>query len=154
MIGKSKIMDQKVSEYSCGAIVFKQFKKQIKVLLIKQINDVWNFPKGHMENDETKLDTAYREVFEETSIKDITIYADKFYVDTYFVNQTGNWKEVTYFLADTKTTSCPKKLLSEVKKAHFYPIKRALNILTYNKSKAFLKHAYKQYLNITNSKIK
>ena len=51
-------------EKSCGCIII----EDKKVLLIKQTNGVWGFPKGHVEENETELQTAEREVKEETNI--------------------------------------------------------------------------------------
>ena len=50
-------------EKSCGALIFKMIKNKLFVLLIKQTNREWGFPKGHVENtDATDFDTAIREV--------------------------------------------------------------------------------------------
>ena len=51
-------------EKSCGCIII----EDKKVLLIKQTNGVWGFPKGHVEENETELQTAEREVKEETGL--------------------------------------------------------------------------------------
>ena len=45
-------------EKSCGCIII----EDKKVLLIKQTNGIWGFPKGHVEKNETELQTAEREV--------------------------------------------------------------------------------------------
>ena len=56
-------------EKSCGALIFKMIKNKLFVLLIKQTNREWGFPKGHVENiDATDFDTAIREVKEETNL--------------------------------------------------------------------------------------
>ena len=52
-------------EKSCGAVIF----KDNQVLLIKSVKGHWSFPKGHVENDETELETANREILEETNVK-------------------------------------------------------------------------------------
>ena len=52
-------------EKSCGCIVFNE-KKQI--LLVHQNAGHWGMPKGHVENDETEIQTAKREVKEETNL--------------------------------------------------------------------------------------
>ena len=51
-------------EKSCGCIII----EDKKVLLIKQTNGIWGFPKGHVEENETELQTAEREVKEETGL--------------------------------------------------------------------------------------
>ena len=56
-------------EKSCGAIVFRKFHGNIELLLIKHANGGhWSFPKGHVEEGETEVETALREVHEETGL--------------------------------------------------------------------------------------
>ena len=61
-------------EKSCGAIVFRDAKdKQLpELLLVKhRCGGHWSFPKGHVEAGENEIQTAVREVKEETGL-DIT----------------------------------------------------------------------------------
>ena len=46
----------KEREKSCGCII----TKDNKVLLIKQTKGHWGFPKGHVEKNETEIETAIR----------------------------------------------------------------------------------------------
>lgn len=56
-------------EKSCGAIVYRKSHGNTEILLIKHINSGhWSFPKGHMEAGETEIETAIREIKEETSV--------------------------------------------------------------------------------------
>ena len=54
-------------EKSCGAVVYNPERQLF--LIIKMLNGNWGFPKGHTENQETDIQTAIREVTEETGIK-------------------------------------------------------------------------------------
>ena len=51
-------------EKSCGAIIV----SENKVLVIKQKSGFYGFPKGHMEELETEIETVIREVKEETNL--------------------------------------------------------------------------------------
>ena len=51
-------------EKSCGAVIF----DNDKVLVIQQVAGHWGFPKGHVEQGETELETAKREIKEETNL--------------------------------------------------------------------------------------
>lgn len=56
-------------EKSCGAIVYRKSHGNTEILLIKHINSGhWSFPKGHVEGNETEVETAIREIKEETAI--------------------------------------------------------------------------------------
>ena len=55
-------------EKSCGAVVYKQENDKIKFLIIRQHDDCWHFPKGHIEEGETEEQTAIREIKEETNL--------------------------------------------------------------------------------------
>lgn|SRR5574344_298226 len=80
-------------EVSCGTIII----KDNKVLLIKSLKDEYGFPKGHMENEETEIETAIRETKEETNIN-VKIINNKRYVINYIVKNNIH-KDVIYYLA-------------------------------------------------------
>ncbi|MEX2043562.1 MAG: NUDIX domain-containing protein [Patescibacteria group bacterium] len=53
-----------------GGVVFAKIDGELKFLLIQHTyNHQWSLPKGHVEPRETTLDTAVREVEEETSVR-------------------------------------------------------------------------------------
>lgn len=79
-------------EKSCGAIIF----SDNKVLMIKSKNGYYGFPKGHMENSETEMETAIREVKEETNI-DIEIHSN-FKSSLSYTIEDKIEKEVVYFI--------------------------------------------------------
>jgi len=56
-------------EKSCGAIIYTIQDDVKKYLLVENVSNHIGFPKGHIEFSETELQTATREVFEETNIK-------------------------------------------------------------------------------------
>ena len=102
-------------EKACGCIII----ENDKVLLIKQNNGVWGFPKGHVEGNETEFETAIREVKEETNI-DVEITNDKRYVVEYITNK-GAYKQVVFFRAKSlKNEIKPQEEeISEIKWADF-----------------------------------
>ena len=67
-----------IKEVSAGVVVF----KDDLVLIIKHKNGHIDFPKGHVEGNETLEETAIREVFEETGIN-CRIDSDEKYMITY-----------------------------------------------------------------------
>lgn len=60
-------MDVVKEKVSCMAIVFVKSFDGFRVLVLN--NSEWVFPKGHMEGGETEVQTAKRELFEESGVR-------------------------------------------------------------------------------------
>ncbi len=86
-----------LKEKSCGAVIIKEENSRYYTLIIRQTQGHWCFPKGHVENDETEHDTAYREIREETGIS--VHFIDGFRETTHYSPSEGVEKKVVYFLA-------------------------------------------------------
>ena len=119
-------------EKSCGCIII----DNRKVLLVKQTSGDWGFPKGHVENNETEIETAIRETKEETNI-DVEIDEKHRYVIEYSPKENV-WKEVVYYIAKMKSDTCiPQE--SEIEKIEWLVFEEALSKLTYNNTREILK---------------
>ena len=81
-------------EKSCGTIIIDSNKR---VLLVRQKLGWVGFPKGHMEQGETEIETARRETKEETNL-DVIVDEKKRYTISY-ITSTQIDKEVVYFRA-------------------------------------------------------
>ena len=81
-------------EKSCGAVVIND---KNEVLLVYHNAGHISFPKGHVENNETEVETAYREVLEETGIE-IEIMDNIREVNIYNL-KGGIVKDVVFFKA-------------------------------------------------------
>lgn len=123
-------------EKSCGCIVI----DGDKVLLIKHNVGHWGLPKGHMENDETEVETAIREVKEETNI-DVEVN-DKYRYTAEYSPMEGVWKEVVYFIASKKNDN-PIPQEAEVQIVEWVELSEAVKKLTYDNTKEILKKAIK-----------
>ncbi len=55
---------------SAGGVVVNNKKE---ICLVLQHGKNWSLPKGHIEKDETKEDTAVREIGEETGLRNIKL---------------------------------------------------------------------------------
>ena len=115
-------------EKSCGCIII----ENSKVLLVKQIKGIWGFPKGHVEKDETELETAIREVKEETNI-DVEVQEDKRYTMNYKTDK-GADKEVVLFLAK-KIGGDIKPQESEVSVIEWLDFDEAIKKISYENTK-------------------
>ena len=85
-------------EKSCGAVVYNP--KKHSFLIIKMLNGNWGFPKGHTEDQETDIQTAIREVMEETGIN-IEIL-DRFKKSIKYIPFPEVLKEVIFFIGITE----------------------------------------------------
>ena len=126
-------------EKSCGAIVYRRFHGNIEILLIKHVNSGhWSFPKGHVEGDETELETARREIKEETGL-DVII--DQTFRETVsYLPKRDTQKEVVYFLALARNYDyVPQE--EEIAEIRWVDIVRATHMLTYENDKTIVNKA-------------
>ena len=77
------------------------------LLLRNAVHETWGFPKGHAEGDEGALETARRELEEETGVTEFTPVDGVEDVITYDVTTRSGRvrKTVTYFLGEVPTTA-------------------------------------------------
>lgn len=133
-------------EKSCGAIVFYLEKDKEQILLIKHANSGhWSFPKGHVEAGETEVETAVREIKEETGVsaridtrfREVVTYSPKKDVI----------KDVVYFFATTKDyETCNQE--EEVSDIVWMDMEKVINNVSYKNDKELVKKAisfYKKY---------
>ena len=130
-------MNEIKREKSCGCIIIKNGK----VLLIQQTEGHWGFPKGHMELGETEIETAKREVKEETNI-DVEINKDKRYVLEYTTDK-GIFKEVVLFIAK-KINGDERYQASEIKTMEWLTYKDAIDRITYDNTRELLKRVLRE----------
>ena len=130
-------------ESSCGAVVFRDIKGEVKYLLIKNRRSAhWGFPKGHIEPGESKIDTAIREVMEETGLK-INIYPDFCEFSEYTI-QGRIEKAVAIFLAETTQLDYTLQV-EEIEECGWFTFEDAMQTLNYENDKRILIKA-KRYL--------
>lgn len=133
-----------IFEKSCGAVVFRDAltedgKKQKYVLMIKHsAASNHSFPKGHVEKGETEIETAKREVFEETAVA-IEIKSG-FRHPVYYRPRPGVKKEVVYFLALTEQVET-KPADGETVLAEWIEVERASRLLAHENDRRVLAHA-------------
>ena len=118
-------------EKSCGCIVI----DGRNVLLVKQTKGHWSFPKGHMEEGESEIQTAVREVKEETNV-DAIPDETKRYVEEYLMDN-GNMKQVIYFVSKQESSNI-KAQESEIAEITWLPFEKALETITYDNTRELL----------------
>ena len=131
-------------EKSCGLVVF----NSNKILLLKYSDNNaqgkgghWDFPKGHVEQNETEIETALRELEEETGISKVKIIDNFRHSISYTFSRKSESisKEVIFFLASTVET---KVILSHEHIDYAWlDFEEALVKLTYGNARKVLKKA-------------
>ena len=112
---------------SCGAVII----NQNSVLLVYQQKGFWGFPKGHIEAGETEVETALREVQEETNLK-IIIDPDSRFSFSYYIPHLNTQKEVVLFLAHLAPNSPPlSRQASEIAILEWAPLDEVEDKLTF-----------------------
>lgn len=134
-------------EKSCGVVLF----NEQKVLLLQyatgqkegewDLQGHWDFPKGHVDKGETEIETATRELEEETGIKNI-ILLDNFRKTINYKIQKRDRKtskEVVFFIATTVETEI--NLSHEHVDYGWFDFTSALKQLTYDNARSVLSEA-------------
>ena len=68
---RSSSIQEIVREPTSGGVIFRHGESGIEILLIQDAKDRWTIPKGHIEEGETAVQTARREIGEEAGLHDV-----------------------------------------------------------------------------------
>lgn len=101
-------------EKSCGAVVFTRQNGALRYVLIQQKKGVWGFPKGHVEAGESEIETALREIYEETGLRPRILDGFRTHEEYPVVKKPNTDKLVVYFCAeyeDQEVVPAPDELL-------------------------------------------
>ncbi|MFA4930603.1 MAG: NUDIX domain-containing protein [Patescibacteria group bacterium] len=141
-----------LQEKVCGIVVYKKENEQLKFLIIKHNSptreNYWNFPKGHVEADETEEQTARREVWEETGIKAKIIpdFRQEYKYDVVTVGLKPINKTAVYFLGQPENDHIQIDPV-EIAQCHWLTYEDAREKITYDGSKQVLDEALKYIKN-------
>ena len=123
-------------EFSFGVIPLQNTEKGTFVLLIfHKGGKHWSFPKGHKEPGETDLETASRELKEETGLDIERYLSEDPYMESYtfYSFHEKILKTVSYYPAFVKGDL--KLQPEEILDARWLPIEEAVNQLTFKEAK-------------------
>lgn len=127
-------------ERSCGTIPYTVKNGQILYLLVQAKDDGYcGFPKGHMEGKETEIETAFRETWEEASVKPRIDPAFRYEITYHMRN--GNDKTVVYFPGNIGYQTPSHNPGFERFRYHLLPFEKAFAMLTFDNAKEMLKAA-------------
>ncbi len=128
-------------EKSAGVIVYNDGK----YLLMHYTAGHWEFPKGHIDGNETPKETSIRELKEETGIQDAYFIKDFKEHIGYFFRKGKDivHKEVEFYLAETKTKDI-KIAGKEHQGYEWLPYSEALRRVTFANAKELLRKAHEK----------
>ncbi len=145
-----KAINKKIKDKSIGVIpVFSEDTKEDLFLVVLHKGGHWAFPKGHKKTNENDLDTAKRELYEETGIKNIKLENEKEFFEFYSFEKDGKKhdKQVKYFIGFVSDTN--KKITNEfkheIKQIKWLNYSEALSTITFKESQNLLNEV-KKYL--------
>lgn len=125
---------------SCGFVAYTVIKGEIRYLLIKALNGDVGFPKGHIEPGEGELDTARRELCEETGVEIEHINDMRWQIE-YEMPDKDAVKQAVYFLGRIKEPIALTPQAGEVADARLLSYEEALEYLTFAETKSILTEA-------------
>lgn len=129
-------------ELSAGCVVYKK-DDPAKYLLLHYEAGHWDFPKGHVEANESEEQAALRELKEETGIEDSKLIPHFKESISYYYKQQGQtiFKEVVFFLAESPSDKVT--LSSEHIGFAWLSYENAMKKLTHKNAKDVLEKAGK-----------
>lgn len=143
-------MMEKINDKSVGVIPIFKTDDEIKVLLIRHAKGHWGFPKGHPEAEESELETAVRELAEETSLHELELVPGVRLEEVYDFEQGGKiyHKTVVYFLALVQgEPRVPAEFTQEIIGLEALPPKLALERMTYPEGRKILQAGLNAIIN-------
>lgn len=131
---------------SAGGIVA---GKSGKIALVEQHGNSWSFPKGGIDQGETILETAVREIGEETGLRELVCLGEIGTYERYSIGKDGVHERVELGLRPRTIflfTTSEENLVPdghETTSAGWFSFEDAIARLSHPKDKEFLKSSYK-----------
>ena len=126
---------------SAGVVLFRNNpNREYLILRYSTIDRYWGFAKGHIEKDENEKQAAFREVEEETGLKNIRLVDGFKEEDEYSFLEEGSMitKEVIWFLGEVNDEN-EMTLSHEHENFKWLNYNEALELLSFKELKELLK---------------
>lgn len=132
------------NEFSAGFVVYLNKiindKTERFYLILHSAKGHWDLPKGKIEGNETKFETAIRELEEETDLAvDVIPGFEQLISYVFNDNHHAIYKEVTFFLAKAKNENV--NLSHEHLSYKWVPLHEAIETLSYTNAKEVISSA-------------
>jgi 8-oxo-dGTP pyrophosphatase MutT (NUDIX family) len=131
-----------VEERSAGGVVVRVENGDYLILLIRDPYDKWGLPKGHIEQDETGDQAAWREVMEETGLQEVVVGPELGTIDWHFrLKGKLIHKYCQFFLMATEDgRTCPE-IEEGITECTWVPMDLALEQVTYDNAREMIELA-------------
>lgn len=132
-------------EKSCGAVVYRKNNGRLEYLIVQsKRDDHWGFAKGHVEEGENEIQTAKREVLEETNL--VVELLEGFRETKEYYPKENLHKEVVFFIGKAQVYNI-KIQEEEVEAYKFSTFEEVYSTITYDSDKDVLTKANEYLLN-------
>ncbi len=116
------------------------------IVLVQQHGNSWSFPKGGVEEGETALQAATREIQEESGITDLVLIQELGSYERYSISKDGlgenkEWglqKKTLFFFTTSQSELPHRDPDDEVTEVRWVTLDEAYELLTHPKDKEFL----------------
>jgi len=126
---------------SCGAVIYRKVQGRVVFLLLKHTNgNHWSLAKGHTESGETEVQTALREIDEETGLR--VKLKPGFREAIRYSPSSGVEKTVVFFLAKARGKHL-RLQKSEILNGVWLELDDALKLISHKDTAEVLRRALK-----------
>jgi mutator protein MutT len=123
------------TEISAGGLVIRRYQSDWQVLIMKDMSQVWTFPKGKLETGESKQNAAEREIEEEVGLTSLVLLGELPTVKYKYKRKGNIDKTVYYFLFHYKGSQKPIGQKEEgITAVRWVSLEKASQIIGYPKS--------------------
>ncbi|MFC6260847.1 bis(5'-nucleosyl)-tetraphosphatase [Levilactobacillus fujinensis] len=129
-----------ITENASGAVVYRLKNNQPEYLLLKSAtSNFWGFPKGHVEGNETDIETAVREIREETQLR--ATIDPEFHADLDYDMKNGHHKHVVLYTSQVPADVTITRQVEEISEYGWFAYQTARETLSYDNLKGLLDQA-------------
>lgn len=128
-------------EKSCGAVIYTMQNGQHLFVVVQEQSGAYSFPKGRMQCNESEIETACREIFEETGLRPRFLNGFRETDEFEPSEKPGTRKQIVYFLAECENpTFVPQE--GEIRNIILLPYELAAQCFKHKGTLRVLTNAY------------